>query len=104
MPSGQRHSPRVSIDCPVTLLRRHGAPIGGHTEDVGPGGARIVVDRPLRIDEELDFDLVLGDVHVDGSARVLRQQDSHRYALRFEAIGAEAERLLADTVTRSDDG
>lgn len=101
MPSGQRHSPRVSIDCPVTLLRRHGAPVGGHTEDVGPGGARIVVDRPLRIDEELDFDLLLGDVHVDGRARVLRQQSANRYALRFEALDDEAARLLVATATRS---
>jgi hypothetical protein len=101
MPSGQRHSPRISIDCPVTLLRRHGAPVDGRTEDVGPGGARIVVDRPLRIDEELGFDLLLGDVHVDGRARVLRQQDTHRYALRFEAMDAEAQRLLVATATGS---
>jgi hypothetical protein len=101
MPSGERHSPRISIDCPMTLLRRHGGPVGGHTEDVGPGGACIVVDRPLRIDEELDFDLVLGDVHVDGRARVLRQQSANRYALRFEGLDADAARLLVDTATRS---
>jgi hypothetical protein len=90
-----RHSPRVAIDCPLTLLRRRGAPVGGHTEDVGPGGARIVVDRPLTIDEELDFDLVLGDVHVDGRARVLRQQSPTRYALRFESLGPAAADALA---------
>jgi hypothetical protein len=101
MPSGQRQSPRVSIDCPVTLVRRHGGPIGGHTEDVGPGGARIVVDRPLRIDEELDFDILLGDVHVDGRARVLRQQSANRYALRFEALDDEASRLLIATASRT---
>jgi PilZ domain len=92
----QRHAPRAPINCPVTLLRRRGGPVGGHTEDVGPGGARIVVDRPLSIDEELDFGLILGDVHVDGRARVLRQQALNRYALRFEHLDAAAARLLAD--------
>jgi hypothetical protein len=96
----QRHSPRVRIDCPVTLSRRHGGPVDGHTEDVGPSGARIVVDRPLSIDEELGFDLVLGEVHVDGRARVLRQQGSRCYALRFESLDAAATRLLTDATTR----
>jgi hypothetical protein len=101
MPSDQRHSQRVSIDCPLTLLRRHGAAVGGHTLDVGPGGARVVVDRPLSIDEELEFDLVLDDVHVDGRARVLRQQSPTRYALRFEGLGAEASRRLTVAVSRT---
>jgi hypothetical protein len=85
----------------VTLVRRHGGPVGGHTVDVGPGGARIDVDRPLSIDEELDFDLLLGDVHVDGRARVLRQQSPTRYALRFEALDAAATGLLTDVATRT---
>lgn len=97
----QRHTPRAPIDCPVTLSRRRGGPVGGHTEDVGPGGASIVVDRPLSIDEEVDFDLLLGDVHVDGRARVLRQQASNRYALRFEHLDASAAHLLADVATRT---
>jgi hypothetical protein len=102
VPFDLRHSPRAPIDCPLTLLRRRGAPVGGHTEDVGPGGARIVVDRPLRIDEELEFDLVLGDVHVDGRARVLRQQAPNRYALRFEGLDAAVSDMLTDVATRSD--
>jgi hypothetical protein len=97
----QRHSPRAPIHCPVTLLRRRGSPVGGRTEDVGPGGAQIVADRPLTIDEELGFDLVLGDVHVDGRARVLRQQAANRYALRFEQLDAAAARLLTDAATRT---
>jgi hypothetical protein len=100
MPAEQRHSPRIALDCPVTLLRRRGAAIGGHTEDLGPGGASIVVDRPLSIDEELGFDLVLGDVHVDGRARVLRQQSPSRYALRFEALNAAAAQVLSAAATR----
>ena len=101
MPLGQRHSPRIRIDCPVTLLRRRGGPVGGHTEDLGPGGARIVVDRPLGVDEELDFDLILGDVHVDGRARVLRQQGSNCYALRFESLDAAATELLTVAAART---
>jgi hypothetical protein len=101
MPVEQRHSPRVPIDCPVKLLRRRGSPVDGHTADVGPGGASIVVDRPLSIDEELDFDLVLGDVHVDGRARVLRQQSFNRYALRFESLDAAAARHLTNAATRN---
>jgi hypothetical protein len=97
----QRHSARAPIDCPVTLLRRRGGPVGGHTEDVGPGGARIVADRPLSIDEELDFDLLLGDVHVNGRARVLRHHHSQRYALRFEQLDAAAASLLAAAATRA---
>ena len=101
MPHDQRHSPRASIDCPLTLLRRRGAPVDGHTEDIGPGGARIVVDRPLSIDEELGFDIVLGDVHVDGRARVLRQQAPNRYVLRFEALDAAVADMLTAVATRS---
>jgi hypothetical protein len=100
VPAEQRHSPRVPVDCPLTLLRRRGAPVGGHTEDVGPGGARIVVDRPLSIDEELDFDLVLGGVHIDGRARVLRQQSPSRYALRFESLAAAGAEALAAATRR----
>jgi hypothetical protein len=77
-------------------VRRRGGPIDGHTEDVGVGGARIVVDRPLSIDEELEFDLVLGEDHVDGRARVLRQHSPKCYALRFEALGEAAAQRLTD--------
>jgi hypothetical protein len=88
------------MDCPLTLLRRRGRPVTGHTEDIGPGGARIVVDRPLSVDEELDFDLTLGDAHVDGRARVVREQGFNRYALRFEVLEADALALLNGAVTR----
>jgi hypothetical protein len=77
-------------------MRRHGAPIGAHTADVGPGGARIVADRPLSIDEELRFDLTVDQAHVDGRARVLRQHGYNSYALRFESLDAAAIRALTD--------
>jgi hypothetical protein len=101
MPLDQRHSPRITADCPVTLRRGRGGPVGGHTEDVGPGGARIVVDRPLGIDEELAFDITLGDVHVDGRARVLRQHGLNCYALRFENLDAAALELLENAAKRT---
>ena len=89
------------MDCPLTLVRRRGGPVGGHTEDLGPGGARIFADRPLGIDEELGFDLILGDRHVDGRARVLRQQAPNCYALRFESLDGAAIALLTDAATRT---
>jgi hypothetical protein len=95
MPVEQRRTPRVRLDCPITLLRRRGSPITGHTEDVGPGGARVVVERPLAVDEELRFDLVLADNHVAGRARVLRQDGVKDYAVRFEALSPAAAELLS---------
>lgn len=89
------------MDCPVTLMRRRGSPVNGHTEDLGPGGARIVVDRPLTVDEELVFDLRIGEEHVDGRARVLRQQGANCYALRFEALDPQATELLTGAVTEA---
>lgn len=68
------------------------------TLDLGPGGARVASARPLRVDEELDFDLDLSDggPHVGGRARVLRQHEYDVYALRFERLGeGDAERLWA---------
>lgn len=97
----QRYGQRAPIDCPLTLVRRRGGPVAGHTEDVGPGGARIVADRPLSIDEELDFDLVLGDVTVSGRARVLREQAAQRYALRFEQLDPAGANLLAAAAKRA---
>src|SRR3954447_19045253 len=97
MPAERRHSPRVPLECPVTLVRRRGGPVEGRTQDLGPGGARIVVDRPLSIDEELEFDLALGDARAAGRARVLRQHGVRCYALRFEGLDGEAAGLLRDT-------
>jgi hypothetical protein len=97
----QRATPRARYDCPVTLVRRRGNPVTGHTQDLGPGGARIVVDRPLTIDEELSFALQLGaGMQVDGRARVLRQQGLRVYALRFEALAVAATDAIAGAITR----
>ena len=94
VPLDQRRASRRSIACPVTLVRSRGGPIDGHTEDLGPGGARVVVARPLGIDEELEFDLMVADLRIHGRARVVRQQRAHSYALRFEALDAAAADVL----------
>jgi PilZ domain-containing protein len=100
MPTDHRHSPRVPLDCPLSLTRRRGAPVSGHTEDVGPGGARVIVERPLGIDEEVGFELMLDGVRLDGRARVVRQQSPRCYALRFEALDRRASEALLAAAAR----
>jgi hypothetical protein len=100
-PREQRASPRTALACPVVLLRRRGAPVKGRTQDLGPGGARVVVDRPLGVDEEVDFDLALEEGHVDGRARVLRQQGLNCYALRFERLDPAGVQALHGAVARA---
>ena len=67
------------------LTRRTGNPIHATTRDVGVGGMRIVSDRPLSVDEELEYDLLpSAERRRHGRARVVRQQTMDCYALRFE--------------------
>jgi hypothetical protein len=90
-----RQAARVPLACEVTLMRRRGNPVTGRTEDLATGGARVIVDRPLAVDEELLFDLVTSAGHVDGRARVVRQQRPDCYALRFVELEAAAATLLS---------
>ncbi len=85
-PAERRRSPRVEIDLECTLVRRMGSPIEAHTIDLGPGGMRISAHRPLRVDEELDFDILRGEVRLTGHARVMREHERRVYALRFERL------------------
>jgi hypothetical protein len=89
----QRAHPRVSVALDVHLGRRRGNEVVARTCDLCEAGAMVVSDRPLRIDEELAFDLQLGagGRHLTGTARVLRQHSTDMYALRFEQV-AEAGR------------
>ena len=81
----KRRTSRTVVQLPCTLARRRGNPVKGMTQDVGPGGMRVVTDRPLTMDEELEFDLAPDEPgHPHGRARVVRQQRSNCYALRFE--------------------
>lgn len=83
----QRLSPRVEAALDVSLGRKVGNDVHARTCDLSLTGACITCARPLRVDEEVHFDLALplGD-HVDGTARVLRQQRHDTYALRFEHL------------------
>ncbi len=85
-PAERRGSPRVEISVGCTLQRRTGSPIVATTLDLGSGGMRITSDRPLRIDEELDFDILRGGLRLTGHARVMRQHERRVYALRFERL------------------
>jgi hypothetical protein len=98
----RRRTPRVQVALPCTLRRRTGSPIPARTEDLGPGGWCVVRPRPLAPDEVLSFDLGLdGEPHLDGRARVLRQQGLTAYAMRFEALSErKLERLRALVVSR----
>jgi hypothetical protein len=84
----QRASPRVPVALELHLVRKVGNEVVCRTCDLGVGGACVVTRRPLRVDEELHFDLELptDGRHVNGVARVLRQQRHDTYALRFEQV------------------
>ena len=87
----------------MTLARPHGNPVQCKTVDLGAGGMRVSADRPLQVDELLDFDITLDESeHVSGQCRVLREQVSNCYALRFEYLPAPAAASLTRVVgTRS---
>ena len=86
-PNTRPSGPRAKVDLPVTLMRAHGNPVAGRTLDLGAGGMRLHVDRPLRVDERLAFDLeVDGAEHVEGNCRVLREQAANCYAVGFEHL------------------
>ena len=73
------------VELPCMLARRRGNPVRAMTRDVGPGGMCVVTDRPVTMDEELEFDLAPeAPDHLCGRARVVRQQRANCYALRFE--------------------
>src|SRR3954452_8933887 len=94
-----RCSPRATVSLGVTLARTKGTPLATRTVDVGVGGMRVSADRPLTIDERLNFDLVLaGGSHVNGRARVLREERRSVYALCFEGLGQDATASLSRLV------
>jgi hypothetical protein len=95
----RRRVSRSDLALPCVLRRRTGSAISVETVNVGPGGMCVSTNRPLAIDEVLDFDLPLaGAGSVDGRARVLRQEGHGVYALRFEGLREPTrERLQAFT-------
>ena len=100
----RRSAPRAKIYLPLTLTRskRHGAPVRARTVDLSTGGARVVSERPLKVDELLRFDLdCTGGEHVCGECRVLREHVGRTYAVRFERLDDDAatEQLARLTAT-----
>lgn len=100
-PWERRRLPRVQMTVQCTLQRRMGSPIPAQTIDLGPGGMRIESRRPLSADEELDFTIPTDEVRLSGRARVMRQQQRHVYALRFERLPPEARAALDALAART---
>ena len=92
----KRRSPRVRLEMECTLHRRRGSPVTGRTVDLGPGGMCVATSRPLSTDEVLEFEL---PPRIRGRARVLRQQGSASYAVRFETRPAPAREALSALVS-----
>ena len=102
----RRGTPRVEVDLGCRLSRAAGgSSISARTLDVGPGGMRVATDRPLRVDEVLDF-LLLPETPspVVGQARVMREQTYQVYAMRFERLPAGEEHHLRQLTDRAQAG
>jgi hypothetical protein len=94
----RRASRRVPVSLDVSLERRVGNDVPAQTRDLCAHGAQVVSERPLRIDEELLFDVEVPTTHrhLRLTARVLRQSHAKMYALRFEQLDAETQRSIDD--------
>ena len=93
--SERRRSWRTEIALECTLHRRTGKTIEAQTLDIGPGGMRIKTNRPLSVDEVLEFELP-DRARINGRARILREQGYRIYAVRFEKLGDEARAEIAE--------
>ena len=82
-----RRAARVQLVLGVELVRAHGNPVHCRTRDICAGGMCVETERPLAIDEVLDFRLESG---IQGTVRVLREHLPHVYALRFEELSPGA--------------
>src|SRR4051812_9214520 len=96
--SERRRSWRTQITFECILSRKTGKMIEAKTMDIGPGGMRVHTNRPLGIDELLEFELP-ERARINGRARVLREQAYRVYALRFEKLGEEARSDIASLVS-----
>jgi PilZ domain len=91
----RRRSWRTEVALECTLHRRTGKTIEARTLDVGPGGMRIKTDRPLAVDEVLEFEFP-ERARINGRARILREQGYRIFAVRFENLGDEARAEIAE--------
>jgi hypothetical protein len=93
--SERRRTWRTEIALECLLHRRTGKMIEARTVDIGPGGMQVHTNRPLSVDETLEFELP-ANARINGRARVLREQGYRIYALRFEKLGDEARGEIAE--------
>jgi hypothetical protein len=93
--SERRRNWRTPIELECQLHRRTGKVVEARTLDVGPGGMRVHTNRPLGVDETLEFELP-ERARISGRARVLREQGYRIYALRFEKLADEARTEIAE--------
>jgi PilZ domain len=89
----------IALEC--VLHRRTGKMIDARTVEIGPGGMRVHTDRPLSIDEVLEFEFP-ARAQIHGRARVLREHGYRIYALRFEKLGGEARAVIAELAAPRD--
>jgi hypothetical protein len=93
--SERRRSWRTEVSLECLLHRRTGKMIEGRTLDIGPGGMRVHTNRPLAVDEVLEFELPARG-RINGRARALREQAYRVYAMGFEKLGDEARAEIAE--------
>lgn len=82
----QRRAPRAKLQLGCTLRRPVGRPVRARTIDLGPGGMLVASERPLALDEALDFELAGLEAPLRGQAHVVRHEQLDRYALAFERL------------------
>lgn len=99
----QRRDTRAPVKVEIELERKVGRPVKVRTIDLGCGGALVRASRPLRVDEELHFDVEIPP-HLDGTARVLRQDRLDVYAIRFEGFDDDALAELREFIEATSHG
>jgi hypothetical protein len=91
----RRRSWRTEIALECLLHRRTGKTIEAQTLDLGPGGMRVKTNRPMAVDETLEFELP-ARARINGRARVVNERGYRVYGLRFDNLGDEARAEIAE--------
>ncbi|MDX6664193.1 MAG: hypothetical protein QOG68_399 [Solirubrobacteraceae bacterium] len=105
--SNERRSPRLVVEVQVALRRERGNVLVVRTVDLGAAGMRVVSERPLAVDEVLQFDFDLPappPCHLGGRARVVREHGPRTYGMRLEGLDERATSDLTRFVTATDRG
>lgn len=86
----------ISLAC--VLARAAGSPISARTIELGTTAMCVVAERPLALDETLSFELSGDDGRIAGQARVVCQERSDAYRLRFARLSEPMARSLREVV------